>query len=123
MLFLPTDGSLGLNDLFTVLSAVHDVRAKWYNIGLGLQVSTGTLDAINLECQDTQNCLRRVLTEWLKSSGACWEDLVKVLKTPVIGEERLANRLEMQFCRQPTTESPPPPVHTPVPTGIVYVIE
>ena len=44
-----------------------DVRAKWYDIGMQLQVNIGTLKAIEKWYSDPSDCLREILTTWLKS--------------------------------------------------------
>ena len=36
-------------DLLNIMEELVDVRAKWYNIGLGLGVSVGTLNSIETE--------------------------------------------------------------------------
>ncbi len=106
---LSTAGGLGPDDVLTVLEELRKVRAKWENIGLGLDVAPGTLEAIKLQYQDPLDCLREVLREWLKSlPGPSWEGLVQVLRRPAIGEQSLARELVTKFCSQSETlESPP----------------
>ncbi len=107
---LSTAGGLGPDDVLTVLEELRNVRAKWEYIGLGLDVTPGTLEAIKHEHRDSAlDCLKEVLREWLKSiPGPSWEGLVQVLRRPAIGEQSLARELQAKFCPQSESlESPP----------------
>ncbi len=97
--FFLSDGELGPNDLLPVLRELHEVRAKWELIGLGLQISPGTLEAIKRQHHDDpQYCLMEVLKEWLKSlRGPSWEVMTDVLSDRTIGAERLSRDLRTKF--------------------------
>ena len=71
-------------------------RAKWFNIGLQLGISQGTLDAIKLDNQgDPGRCFTDTLVEWLKSFDLCpsWSGLARSLRAPPVGLEHLADQL------------------------------
>ena len=118
------------------MKELNDVRAKWYNIGVQLGVSVGTLDAIKNQClNEPFDCLRETLTKWLKTclSPPTWPNVVDALS--VVGEARLAAELEHKYCQntsdlsltsyqistplypQPISKAPgtatPPTVHPP----------
>ena len=77
------------------------MRAKWYDIGLALKVSVGTLDSINLEAQSRSDKLRETLKVWLKTAKQpSWQDVVAVLESCVVGEPKLASDIK---AKQPTT--------------------
>ena len=91
---------LSINDLSVVMEELNDVRAKWYNIGLQLHVSVGTLDAIKEQYDDLSHCLRETLKTWLKTSPSppTWSNIVDALRSSTVGEVRLAADLEHKYC-------------------------
>ena len=91
---------LSINDLSVVMEELNDVRAKWYNIGLQLHVSVGTLDAIKEQYDDLSHCLREALKTWLKTSPSAptWSNIVDALRSSTVGEVRLAADLEHKYC-------------------------
>ena len=88
---------LTVDDLRVLMKELKDVRAEWYNIGVQLGVSIGTLDAIEKQYSDPSDCLRKTLTTWLKSSTPGWTYVVDALN--IVGEARLAADLEHKYCQ------------------------
>ena len=82
------------------MEELNDVRAKWYNIGLQLHVSVGTLDAIKEQYDDPSHCQRETLKTWLKTSlsAPTWSNIVDALRSSTVGEVRLAADLEHKYC-------------------------
>ena len=76
------------------------MRAKWYNIGLQLGVSVGTLNAFKEQSNKPSECLRETLTTWLKSypPPPMWTSIIDALRSSAIGETRLATDLEYKYC-------------------------
>ena len=69
---------------------------KWFNIGLKLGISVGTLNAIKKNNnQDPDNCLTAMLEHWLNNGRPkpSWAELVKALKSPMVGYAQLAEEL------------------------------
>ena len=96
----PAGQQLTVDDLRTVIKELNDVRAEWYNIGVQLGVSVGTLKAIKKQClNEPFDCLRETLTKWLKTclSPPTWTNIVDALS--VVGEARLAAELEHKYCQ------------------------
>ena len=91
---------LSVDDLPVVMEELNDTRAKWYNIGLQLRMSVGTLNAIKKDCNSTSDCLRETLTTWLKTcpSPPTWKNIVDALRSSTVGEVRLAVDLEQKYC-------------------------
>ena len=91
---------LRVNDLPVVVEELNDARAKWYDIGLQLRISVGTLDAIKKDCNSTSDCLRETVTTWLKTypSHLTWSNIVDALKSSTVGEVILAADLEQKYC-------------------------
>ena len=80
------------NDLGPLQEVLHDVRSKWYDIGIQLKVSIGTLDTIKANAGDDKECLREMLKEWLKrlSPLPTNNSLITALQSRTVGENRLA---------------------------------
>ena len=89
-----------VNDLPVVMEELNDARAKWYDIGLQLRMSVGTLDAIKEQYDDPSPCLRETLKTWLKTcpSLPTWKNIVDALRCSTVGEVRLATDLEQKYC-------------------------
>ena len=91
---------LSEKDLLNVMEELADVRAKWYNIGLGLGLSVGTLDGIKADHSNISDCLREALKTWLKTHlpPPTWSKVVEALRTKTVDEARLAAHLEQKYC-------------------------
>ena len=93
----PTDsGKLSTKDLRKVQRAAWDARAKWYNIGLELDIDPGTLDTIKRDNDNSDDRFRAMLTTWLKMTEPkpTWEVLVEALQSPTVGCGHLADLIE-----------------------------
>ena len=91
-------GCLSIDDLGDVLEAVWEARAKWYNIGLKLGISVGTLDSINKTAnQNPDDCITAVIKDWLKNGKPkpTWAAVAKALKSPMVGCGHLAEQLAL----------------------------
>jgi len=82
---------LSASDLLVVTEQLNDIRAKWYDIGLQLHVSVGTLDAVKEQYDGTSHCLRETLKIWLKTcpSHPTWKNIVDAIRSSTVGEVRL----------------------------------
>ena len=58
---------LTTTDLPSIMEKIWDARAKWYNIGLGLRINPGTLDAIEKNNDNVDDRFRDMLGDWLKA--------------------------------------------------------
>ena len=87
---------LGTLDLKTCLNSIYAARSKWHHIGIQLGLESSTLRAIQHKWpkDDGENCLREVLEEWLKQCRGSWETLIAALRAEIVGEARLADKLE-----------------------------
>ena len=96
---------LGVDDLPVVVEKLNDTRVKWYEIGLQLGVSVGTLNAIKKDYNSTSDCLRETLMTWLKTSPSppTWNNIVDVLRRSTVGEVRLAEDLNTRHILANTT--------------------
>ena len=98
---LCTGTNLGLetSDLQLIYEALFEMRAKWRPIDLKLGLTPGTLDAIEQEKSKMSNRLEAVLLDWLQVTiGATWEQLIDALRSALVREIRLAEKLELKYC-------------------------
>jgi hypothetical protein len=88
-------GKLTIDDLGDVLEAVWEARVKWYNIGLKLGISVGTLDSIEATSQNPDKCLTAMIKDWLKNGKPkpSLPQLAKALKSRMVGYAQLAEEL------------------------------
>ena len=93
--------ALTVDHLRIVRAALFKACTKWYDIGLELKVPVNTLDSIKLDSQygSHSDKLRETLKVWLKTAKEpLWQDVVGVLKRPVVGEPKLASDIEAKYC-------------------------
>ena len=89
-------GELTPDDLGDILEAVWEARVKWFNIGLKLGISVGTLNAIKKNNnQDPEDCLTAMLEYWLNNGKPkpSWTAVANALKSPMVGYAQLAEQL------------------------------
>ena len=86
---------LGIDDLNVVLNSIWDARFQWYNIGLCLGVSVSDLSVIESTKSDPGECLREMLTIWLKSKhlNPTLQKLVETLRSRTVQHGFLAEML------------------------------
>ena len=91
------EGELSTKDLRKVQRAAWDARAKWYNIGLEMDIDPGTLDTIKRDNDNSDDRFRAMLMTWLKmvEPKPTWEALAEALRSPTVGYEHLAERCIM----------------------------
>ena len=85
---------LNESDLGEVFKSVFSARARWYNIGLKLNIPCSVLEVYrNLRPDDA---LRDVLRYWLQQTDPAptWSRLIEALRSPTAEEYRLAEELE-----------------------------
>ena len=98
---------LSVNDLPVVMEELNETRVKWYDIGLQLRMSVGTLDAIKEQYDDPSHCIRETLKTWLKTcpSHPTWNNIIDTLRSSTVGEIRLAASLEQKYCSTQDTST------------------
>ena len=84
-----------MKDLRKVQRVTWEARAKWYNIGLELEINPGTLDVIQGNNRDIDDCFRAMLTSWLKmvQPKPTLAALAEALQSPTVGFGRLAEQI------------------------------
>ena len=57
------------DDLYDVISAVTGLAGRWQHLAIALRLHSGDVDAIlSASVHSPSDCLRRVLTLWLKQN-------------------------------------------------------
>ncbi|XP_064385878.1 uncharacterized protein LOC135334573 isoform X2 [Halichondria panicea] len=96
-----TNLGLGTSDLqlIDLYGALFEARAKWRPIGLELRLTPGTLDAIEQMKINPSDRLEAVLLHWLRvTRGASWKQVIDALRSALVGEIQLAEKLELKYC-------------------------
>ena len=98
---IPFIEQLGIDDLAAVRRALFDIRAKWYHIGVELGLPVGTLNAIRTQFTDLTDCVTEMCTKWLQGThpSPTWNDLIKAVESPFVGENCLAQKLRNTYCQ------------------------
>ena len=72
---------------------VYEIRAKWKQLGVELNLTPGTIDSIELKRQTPADRLYEILHEWLKSGNATREDLLHSLEQETVGGAHLIEKM------------------------------
>ena len=92
-------GSGGTPSLKDLLKELKQVSSKWHNIGVMLNIDSGSLDSIETDNpRNCENCLREMLKVWLKqvNPAPSWQAIVEALD--VLEEPKLAKELKQRYC-------------------------
>ena len=91
----------------TVINEIWKVRASFYNLGMNLDIDTGTLDVAKRKGDDGE-ALNLVIKKWLQKNKPkpTWKALIQALRKENIDAGALANEIAAKYCPdQITTES------------------
>ena len=90
-----------MSDLSCVREELLDVSHQWFDIGLKLKLSVGTLERVRDQYPDPSASLREILLHWLKKVDPppTWEGLACALESRTVGESRLAEQLRTKYCK------------------------
>ena len=92
-----------LSDLMNEIAA--KIPNKWRDVGLQLGLDHGVLEGIaHISPGDSNHCYSNVFTRWknqnLTTHPYTWSTVVQALKSPAVGEERLANKIKDEMTGQ-----------------------
>lgn len=91
-------------ELDELVEELHEVKTKWFNIGIQLKVPVYKLKEIETNTNNNvERAFCEMIVEWLKSKTRepTWADIVKALRSRSVDEQRLAENLERRFCAPP----------------------
>ena len=87
-------GCLRINDLGKVQDTIWEARTVWYNVGLALEITPDTLEAIKKDNAKTEDCFRDMLIKWLREhEQPTWSALAEALKSRSVGLSHLAQEI------------------------------
>ena len=91
--------------LLELQDALSEVTANWYTLGLRLDLSTGTLNAIKATNHEkVDDCMNDMLQKWLgKYQERGWSDIITALRS--MERNDIANELAMKFCNSTDSSS------------------
>ena len=91
----------------TLVVKLHDVRAKWRELGINLEVEGPDLDAIEMNAGNSvQRMLEEMLRKWYNSAAVrTWPQVIEALDRPNIAQRRLAVQLREEHCPEYVLES------------------
>ena len=81
------------------------MSADWYDLGLQLKVSIGTLDNIRADFTAAKTSPPRDAQSMVETGdNPSWKTLIDALRSPVVGASQLAAALETKYCPVEGTE-------------------
>ena len=101
---------MSLPELSDVVEKLHEVREKWYSIGIQLKVPASTLKAIESNTKNVDRALCDMIDVWLKQiePKPTWAGIVKALRCRSVDESLLAKKLESEFSTPSAASSATP---------------
>ena len=99
--------TLTSDDLATLVNALHEVRDKWYHLGVQLNMKTSDLNAIRSQYMNKpDDCLQEMLSVWLSRTDPfppSWQRVVDALSYPAVDRQNLARHIRQTYLCQETT--------------------
>ena len=94
------DRTLNEEDVPKVVCEILEVQTKFNIFGRVLGLPKVTVDSIYQQHSDPQECLFRVLDEFVKQvePPPTWRVILEALRNPLINYHRLAHKVEMKHC-------------------------
>ena len=89
-----------MRDLGRVYTKLYDARAKWFDVGLALDINFETLKSIEKEqLKNQSDCLREMLAHCIQSGcSLTWAKLCSCLRHPTVERVDLAEMIEQGMC-------------------------
>ena len=84
-------------DFDLLVQELSPAQQKWEDIGRELGVKQKILRDICTYYSDLGGCMRVMLLEKLKKGCITWNYIITILRTPYIGESKLADKLEAKY--------------------------
>ena len=93
---------LNEDDLSVIFEALHPIAGKYLVFGIRIKVKMNEIEKIQEQCNNNPNeCLLKILSFRLKQLPALtWDDIDKALRSGVVGEVRLADRIKKEYGHQ-----------------------
>ena len=97
--------TVNVNCLCTTINNIEanleDLKAislvEWKAVGLMLGIHDGILESIQHSHSSSQECHHAMLECWINTGQAYWSTLVEALRSPLLGEEELADEITKRY--------------------------
>ena len=88
-------------DVKVVQESLWEVRSKWRNLGIQLDMKPGDLEAIGERSSNPDDCFTDCILCWLKQGNPppTWRAVIKALRSPTVGFQGLAEELEIEYLQ------------------------
>ena len=81
----------------TIAANLEDLKTvsivEWKAVGLLLGIHDGILESIQQSHSSSEECQHAMLEYWISSGQAYWSTLVEALRSPLLGEEEIADAI------------------------------
>ena len=94
---------LGIRDLSAIANILAPVAHKWYLLGTCLPgLDHSEVKEIEEQRLIPKRALVSVIERWLNTAHrtVTWEDILDVLKEPLLNEKHLSEKIEKEICSQ-----------------------
>ena len=83
------------SDIALVVGKVWETRAKWYSLGIQLNIATSDLDAIQHNYgRDAERCLTETIKYWIRNgTNQTWEKLIAAVSHDSVGMSHLGRSI------------------------------
>ena len=89
--------------LRTILDSISTLTAEWFNLGVALGLSYGTLREIDSNHRgEARRCLTEMVIAWLRkkdNSQPSWWSLVSALSSPSVGRVEIATMIAAKYSQ------------------------
>ncbi len=86
---------LTIDDLHLIATELLPAKNKWRAIGTALELKAHDIEGIN--GTDSQQALTKMLSTVLERTPLTWEQLIDVLREPLVSQDGLANELAKKY--------------------------
>ena len=92
---LPTLPSISLQNFNVVYNTLYSARAKWYDLGLALELPIHSLKSIEMnEHFVSERCLREMLCKRIEMKQLSWEEVVTALSSQTVNRNDLVETIQ-----------------------------
>ena len=98
---------LSEDDLPTLLNLLHGVADKWEQIATFLKMRKGSIAIVRADPGSVEKKLFDIMKRWLSEMNPAPSiaDLIDVLRSPFIGKNQLALKIEREFYPQSSSKT------------------
>ena len=87
-----------------LLEDTFDAQAKWYFIGLCLNLPPSSLDAMREYLNTPEERYAEVLKQWLKRGEATMKKLIEALESKSVKEGNIVSQLQKKYAKRITAQ-------------------